>query len=130
MEGYTLTVYNEDSTKTLDTLQEDIYRVLDTGEGWTQEITDFVKEDFAKALARQMKPRGEYKPSLRMSSLGQPCERKLWMDFNHTKLTKGKKISESLDPWVKAKFIFGDFTESFVLGLVIAAGHRLEGLQR
>jgi len=125
-----MTVFNENSTKTLDTLQEDIYHVLNTGEGWTDEIATWVAEDSRKALVRQMKPRKEGKPSLRMSSLGQPCERKLWYDFNVQKvLPKNVKINRKLDPWVKLKFIFGDLTESLLLGLVIASGHRLEGLQ-
>ena len=123
-------VYNKNSTKKLDTLQQDIYHVLTTGEGWTSEISQWVTEDFYKALQKQMKPRVVGKPHLRMSSLGKPCERSLWYDFNVQKvLPKGVTIVDKLDPWVKNKFIFGDFIESFTLGLVMASGHRLEGLQ-
>lgn len=108
----------------ISTLKEDMEHVLRTGEGWTKEIADWVSEDIHKTITRQMESRGN-PPSrtLRLSSLGHPCDRKGWYDIHHV------MPPEPLQPSTIAKFIFGDMTESFLLGLAMAAGHTVEGLQ-
>lgn len=112
--------------KKLETLKEDIFHVLQTGEGWTNEILEWVLENHRSNYKRQMraksdKPRG---PTLRMSNIGHPCERKTWNEFN----VKGF-IPEKLSGKNYGKFILGDMIESFTLGLVKAAGHKVEGCQ-
>ena len=110
--------------KTIDTLQKDIQHVLNTGEGWTREISQWVADDIAKSLDRQFSSIGkERKRTLRASNLGTPCERKLWFHVN------SRIDPEPLPASTRNKFIFGDLTESYILGLVKAAGHTLEGLQ-
>ena len=111
-------------TKTVNTLQQDLYHVLTTGEGYTKEISEWVADDIAKSLKRQLTPRTtKGKGTLRVSNLGTPCYTKLWYHTN------SDYQPEPLSASTLNKFIFGDLTESHVLGLVKASGHLLEGLQ-
>lgn len=109
--------------KTIETLLEDIHEVLTTGKGWTDEISRWVADDIAKSLSRQFDRGGPRKGNLRVSNLGTPCERKLWYHCNRT------SDAESLPASTLNKFIFGDITESYILGLCKAAGHNVTGLQ-
>jgi CRISPR/Cas system-associated exonuclease Cas4 (RecB family) len=111
-------------TKSIATLQRDLEHVLNTGDGYTQEIAEWVGNDIAQSLERQlMGVSKQRKGTLRLSNLGTPCERKLWYHVN------SKHEPEPLPPSARNKFILGDLTESHVLGLVKASGHTLEGLQ-
>ena len=58
-----------------------------------------------------------------MSSIGQPCERKLWYQTNHP------KEGEVLRPETRFKFLYGDILEDLILSLAVAAGHKVEGHQ-
>jgi CRISPR/Cas system-associated exonuclease Cas4 (RecB family) len=110
--------------KDVSTLQKDLYNVLETGEGYTDEIAQWVAADIAKSLKRQLSPRvTKGKGTLRLSNLGTPCSRKLWYHVH------SKHEPEPLPASTLNKFIFGDLTESHVLGLVKASGHDLSGLQ-
>ena len=60
-----------------------------------------------------------------MSNLGSPCDRKLWYSVNEWSST----VKEVLQPNALNKFIFGDIIEAWTLGLVMASGHKLEGMQ-
>jgi len=106
----------------IESLVADINHVLQTGEGYTEEVAEWVSEDVRKSLLRQMKKR-EDKGSLRLSGLGTKCERKLWYTVN--KATHREKLTAS----TLNKFIFGDLTESHIIGLCMAAGHKVEGMQ-
>lgn len=109
--------------KGIETLIQDIEHVLRTGEGWTDEISRWVANDIEQSLNRQFNRTGKPKGNLRLSSLGTPCERKLW--YSTTSGVEGQPVSSS----TYNKFIFGDLTESYILGLAKAAGHRVLGLQ-
>jgi len=110
--------------KTIETLIDDMEEVLNSGCGWTDEISEWVADDIAKSLSRQFNSIGtQRKGTLRLSGIGTPCERKLWYDINST------TQPEPLPASARNKFIFGDLTESYILGLVKASGHSLEGLQ-
>lgn len=61
---------------------------------------------------------------LRMSSIGQPCTRKLWYENN----LKGS-VPEEQDPSLTFKFFYGDLLEEVILELVEASGHTVEGHQ-
>jgi len=110
-------------SKTPYTLEEDIKHVLDTGEGWTPEIAEWVGSDIAQSLNRQLGEQRQDRRNLRLSSLGTKCERKLWYTVNWT------VRPEPLPPFTRSKFIYGDLTESYILGLCMAAGHNVGGLQ-
>jgi len=112
-------------TKNPWTLKQDIYAVLnDRSSGqFTEQIARWVGEDITKSLLRQFgeddgPPRG-----LRLSSLGTQCERKLWYSTNQP------DKAEPLQPHVVNKFIYGDLVESYALGLVMASGHDVTGMQ-
>jgi len=105
------------------TLKDDIEHTLRTGEGWTEEISEWVAKDAAKSLNRQFDRGGERKRTLRASNLGTPCERKLWYHVNSS------TEPEPLPASTLNKFIFGDLAESYLLGLCKAAGHDVTGLQ-
>ena len=107
------------------TLKQDIEHVLSTGEGWTDEISSWVGYQISKSLTRQLQPRTGQKATLRMSNLGQPCDRKLWYSLQDF----AQEYREVLAPYTLNKFIFGDIIEAWTLGLIKASGHKLEGLQ-
>jgi hypothetical protein len=110
--------------KTIDTLVADIKEVLTTSKGYNSEIRDFIANNVSESLDKQFGGFGDNdKPRLRFSSMGTPCERKLWYSVNRS--DSREPISSSL----KLRFTYGDLIESLVLGLAKAAGHRVEGLQ-
>lgn len=111
--------------KDISTLKRDIEEVLSTGRGWTTDIADWVGEQISLSTTRQLKPRDNYKATLRMSNLGQPCDRKLWYSLQEW----ASQHKETLAPYALNKFIFGDIIEAWTLGLIKASGHKLEGLQ-
>ena len=113
-------------TKTIDTLVEDIYKLVQEG---TTELTDEVFESFGKSVAQIMKRRlteaQEEKPTftLRMSNIGSPCARKLYLEKNNP------EEKEPLNAPTLLKFMYGDIIEEMLLFLASASGHRVEGMQ-
>ena len=110
--------------KTIDTLVEDILRVVDTGGGWDATITSFLSTKLSDTIHTRLSPKEEErKPTLRMSNIGTPCHRKLWYSINLP------LSSEPLRPETKLKFLYGDILEDLLLSLAKAAGHSVEGQQ-
>lgn len=109
--------------KTIDTLVKDVEHVIDTGEGWTKEIQEWFEESVGNVITRQLTSKRSGPSRLRMSNMGQPCERKLYYD------TRPDATQEVFDSSTRLKFMFGDVTESLLLALTMASGHRLEGMQ-
>jgi len=110
--------------KNIDTLIDDIYKILD--EGVVNEdprAYETYGEEQAKILGERLAPRGEYRPTIRLSSVGKPCLRQLWYEL-HTPGT-----GEPLRPFTKLKFLYGDGIEGLLLGLARAAGHDVRGEQ-
>lgn len=62
-------------------------------------------------------------PTLRLSNLGTPCERKLWYGIN------AAELAEPLSAPAKIKFLFGDILEQLLVFFVREAGHKIEGMQ-
>ena len=60
---------------------------------------------------------GEWSGGLRMSSIGQPCARKLWYEVNQP------DKAEPSHPSLYIKFLFGDIIEQLVLFLAKTSGH-------
>lgn len=107
----------------IDTLVEDIHKVLDGHGGWNPDVA----ANFDQAINTLMDVRLNGTPrsgkgTIRMSNVGQPCARKLWYHVNTVS-------TETLPPAVKMKFLYGDITEEVLLSLAEAAGHRVEGRQ-
>lgn len=111
--------------KTIDTLVKDIYDVIEGKGGWDSVVNEYFKFTIGGTMMTRLAERGEEGPrgTLRMSSIGQPCERKLWYSVNT------KDDGETLRPEVRLKFLFGDILEDLLLSLAVAAGHTVEGHQ-
>jgi len=58
-----------------------------------------------------------------MSSIGQPCERKLWYEINKPELAAPLSGNDHL------RFLYGDIVESLMLFLAKLAGHNVQGEQ-
>lgn len=109
----------------IDTLVDDIYGVLKSGVDLSDrhDLVDKYTDQFKELLLSRLAPREPRKGTLRMSSIGQPCERKLYYEVNTP------EDAEELRPEVYMKFLFGDLTELLLLFLAEASGHTVEGTQ-
>lgn len=113
--------------KRIETLVKDIYEELETRGGWDKAVTDYfldLMKDFAEQRREQQEEDDRHeRGTLRLSSLGTPCKRKLWYQVN----TPTER--EALQPHTLLKFNYGDIIEALVLSLAKAAGHKVEGEQ-
>jgi hypothetical protein len=114
--------------KTIDTLVEDIYSVISDRNGWDEVVNDYFTDTLHATMWSRLREQTEeeeskHKGTLRMSSIGQPCARKLWYSVN--KYEEG----EVLLPHTQLKFLYGDILEDLLLSLAVAAGHSVEGRQ-
>ena len=111
--------------KTIDTLVDDIYKVVDERKGWDAVVNDYFTQTISATMYDRLGPTEEEDRSgnLRMSSIGQPCERKFWYQTNMV----GE--GEPLLPHTKIKFLYGDILEDLLLSLAVAAGHDVQGCQ-
>lgn len=111
--------------KKIDSLVADIYETLKNGIDLSDrpELVDKYSDQFKELLVTRLKKREPRKGTLRMSSIGQPCERKLYYEVN------SPEDAEELRPEVYMKFLFGDLTELLLLFLAEASGHTVEGTQ-
>lgn len=109
--------------KTIDTLVSDIEDVVDGKGGWDEAVNDYFKEAIGSTMFDRLNPEERKGGSLRMSSIGQPCARRLWYGVH----SAGE--GETLEPSTKFKFMFGDMLEDFLLSLAVAAGHTVTGHQ-
>lgn len=110
------------SDKTIDTLVADIEKVLVEG----TPVSDEIAEEFGRNMAALLKQRiGERdnKPGLRMSNVGTPCDRKLWLQVNEPEAREKLSASNLL------KFFYGDLIEETLLALATLAGHTVTGRQ-
>lgn len=112
--------------KDISTLVEDIYAVIQGQGGWDEVISKSFSDEVEALMNRRLASTtstSDYKPNLRMSSIGQPCWRKLWYSINlrHTGvLTSGPNL---------LKFLQGDLLEALLISLAKAAGHDVTGEQ-
>jgi hypothetical protein len=112
--------------KTIDTLLEDILALFDQDSGghiFNDKSDILFAHKFSEQVLARMGPQGERVPTIRMSNIGQPCERKLWYSLNQA------EDAIPLTPETRVKFLFGDMYEEFLLFLAEEAGHRVEGRQ-
>lgn len=112
-------------TKTIDTLVEDIYAVLENGieeTESTEELINSFGEAMANMLRRRLYQKEEYTPSLRLSAIGQ-CETKQYYNINTD------EPKEELKGPTLLKFMVGDITEEVTLSLAKLSGHEVRGEQ-
>lgn len=108
----------------INTLVRDMNKVIDDGGGWDETISSLAAKGFQDVLdTRLSSKREEHKPTLRLSALGTPCERKLWYSINEP------HGGEALPTSARLKFLYGDLLEELLLSLAVAAGHDVQGMQ-
>ena len=110
-------------SKTLDTIVEDIYGVIQGKGGWDATITEFLSTSIANVAEARFSQAQVPRDYLSLSGIGTPCDRKLWYKINQT------ESSEPLSPEALGTFFYGDLIEALVLSLARAAGHTVEGMQ-
>ena len=112
-------------TKTIDTLVEDIYNLVDTGKkNPDQEALFALGSSIMEAVRRQLWMATSDSPGrLRMSNIGKPCSRSLWYDIN------GDEQAEKFNPQTRLKFMIGDIVEAFIIYLAKEAGHHVSNQQ-
>lgn len=109
-------------TKSIDTLVTDIYETVSNPTAFDKTNV----EAFAAALASRLSDRlteEKRRPTLRLSNLGTPCERKLWYSIHRS------DDAEALPAPAKLKYLFGDILEELLLFLAREAGHDVRGEQ-
>ena len=114
--------------KTLDTLVQDIYEVIEVlNEDEAIDIPEDMYEQFGRdmedALRHWATPVERPKNGLRMSNIGRPL-RRLWYDLN----TEQEK--EQIDAPTFIKFLYGHLLEVLLLFFVRLAGHVVESEQK
>lgn len=109
-------------SKTIHTLIDDIYGLFGSEVEFDKGVADMFGKLMSDTVASRV-PAGNHPAILRMSNLGQPCERKLWYSIN--KPEKG----EVFTPETRFKFLYGDILEELLLYLAAEAGHKVEGMQ-
>lgn len=108
--------------KEISTLVPDIYALFEGDHKWDPQNSETFGRQLTKTLHRQLSSEA-YKPRLRMSNIGGPCDRKIWYSVN---LPEAK---EPLRPSTRIKFLFGDILELLLLWFAKEAGHHVAGEQ-
>lgn len=110
-------------TKTIDTLVNDMENVILGLGGWDNAITEYLAESIAKVAENRFSKPQEPRGYLSLSAVGDHCERSLWYKVNMA--DKGEPLgAEAL-----GTFFYGDLLEAFIIAVVKAAGHTVEGEQ-
>lgn len=110
--------------KTLDTLVEDVYSLLEDGKEASDEHLDILSNNIRNLLRDRLKaPLEPRTPTLRMSAIGKPL-RQIWYDHNPD------GTEETFDGKTLLKFLYGDIIEEMLLYLAREAGHTVEDQQK
>jgi hypothetical protein len=114
--------------KTLDTLVQDIYEVIEVlNEDEAIDIPEDMYEQFGRdmedALRHWATPIDRPKNGLRMSNIGRPL-RRLWYDLNT------EQDKEQIDAPTFIKFLYGHLLEVLLLFFVRLAGHVVQSEQK
>lgn len=111
------------SSKSLDTLVEDIYSVLQHCDKISEKNINELVRDLSKTITNRLQQTSHRRTTLSLSSIGRPL-RKLWYDI--------KEPCEDKDepPYVQLKFLYGDIIETLVLWLAKVAGHTVTDQQK
>lgn len=106
------------TTKTVETLVDDLYNLFEEGYEATPEQTESLGKAMAETIAYQLREHTKTRPRhghLRMSGIGKPM-RQTWYDV------KGYE-RKPIDPPTKIKFLYGHILEDLLLHLTRWAGH-------
>ena len=110
-------------SKKLDTIVEDIYRVVEGKGGWDATVTEFFSSSLSSIAEARFSQEQVPRDYLSLSGIGSPCDRRLWYKINQT------ESSEPLTAEALGTFFYGDLLEALILSLAKAAGHSVEGMQ-
>lgn len=118
---------NFSPNKTIETLVEDVYGILRDGVD-SSDLSDDALTTLGVSIASHVrsalsKEERQRKATLRMSNIGQPCNRKLYYEVN------SPEDKEELPPNARLKFLFGHILEDILLFLAETSGHKVEGRQ-
>src|SRR5690606_4289870 len=96
--------------KTIQTLIEDIYGLFEKEQVVSREDVEAFGKNVAEIIGRRLseKKGGTY---LRLSNLGEKCDRKQWLKVHHPELAEPMRGSAHL------KFMLGDLFEATILFL-------------
>lgn len=110
-------------SKSLDTLVEDIYGVLQHCDKIDEKLINTLVDDLAKTVTNRLQQPTHKRTTLSLSSIGRPL-RRLWYDI--------KEPCEDKDepPYIQLKFLYGDIIETLVLWLAKVAGHTVTDQQK
>lgn len=107
----------------IDTLIYDIHQVVKGEGGWDQAASKYLGEQISQVAQQRFSAPSKPRGYLSLSSVGTPCDRKLWYKVNAS--DKGEPLNaESL-----GTFFYGDMIEALVIALAKAAGHEVTGEQ-
>lgn len=109
--------------KDINTLVYDIYQVIEGKGGWDKTITEYLAQSISTIAEERFKEKQEPRKFLSLSSIGTPCDRKLWYKINEP------DKATPLDAQALGTFFYGDLIESLVIALAKAAGHDVQGEQ-
>ena len=110
-------------TKKINTLVQDMHDVIEGKGGWTGTLGAIMGDSIALVANQRFSKPQEPRGYLSLSSIGTPCQRKLWYKINQT------NDAEKLTPNTLLKFFFGDMIEELALTIAKAAGHDVQGMQ-
>lgn len=111
------------SSKSLDTLIEDIYSVLQHCDKIDDSLVNDLSQDLSSVITNRLTQPSHRRDTLSLSSIGKPL-RKLWYDL------KEPCEAEDEPPYKQLKFLYGDIIESVVLWLAKVAGHTVTDRQK
>ena len=110
-------------SKSINTLVEDIYRVVEGKGGWDATVTEFLSSSISQVAEARFSGVQKPRDYLSLSGIGSPCDRKLWYKINQI------EDSQPLSAETLGTFFYGDLLEALILALATAAGHTIEGMQ-
>lgn len=112
------------SSKTLDTLIEDIYSVVNSNSVVIDDsLYNELAEDITATIRQRLSSASSRRNHLSLSSIGKPL-RRLWYDL------KMPEVAAEDPPYVRLKFLYGDIIESIVLWLAKVSGHTVTDRQK
>lgn len=114
----------EAQKKTIDTLVDDIYNIIENGKEFSDESIRKLARNIALVLRERWKPRTDERREFRLrpSNFGTP-DRKLWFE------SRRNPEEKKWEPQQLLNFFFGDMWEEVLLWLAEEAGHTVENNQ-
>ena len=111
------------TSSSLDTLIEDIYKVLNSKQELDDSLYEELAQDIAGVIRTRLSSESSKRSHLSLSSIGKPL-RRLWYDL------KDPVEDTPPPPYAALKFLYGDIIECIVLWLAKVSGHDVKDRQK